>query len=101
MVITFYVQGSLLSVLTGPMYGPPITNIRQLKDSKLTLKITELIASLLQIQAKDNDEANMLLEIHEVLDNIDLNTFLDQLIKEKNFATFALSCKYTVYFKKN
>ncbi|CAG9766111.1 unnamed protein product [Ceutorhynchus assimilis] len=91
MVINFLVQGSLLSILTGPMYEPPLTNIKQLLDSKWIVKSPRVILPYLEFMSKGHPEMKEVLKRTIPFNDNSMNVLLDAIVKEENFATFMTS----------
>lgn len=93
MLINLFLQGSLISLLTGSMYGAPILSMAQLIESNLNVKVPAMIKSLLVLADPKNKELITILHRAETSRLIDFGYITDQLIKEKNFATFTLEGK--------
>ncbi|KAH1024235.1 hypothetical protein HUJ05_003757, partial [Dendroctonus ponderosae] len=90
MVINVFLQGSLTSLVTGSMYGPPISSMAQLIESNLNVKLTAMLKSFLEINDPKNKEFITILHRAETSQHVDFNYIIDQLIKEKDFATLTL-----------
>lgn len=93
MVISMFVQGNLVSVLSGSLYEPPITNMQQLIDSQMPFKTTELFKVFFQIhQAFIGDQAIIrLVDRLEITNEPNLLNTLDDVIKHRNYATLSVN----------
>lgn len=93
MVISMYVQGNLVSVLSGSLFEPPITNIQQLVDSQMPFKTTELFKMFFQIHPgfiTDRAIIQLVERLEITNEPILLNT-LDDIIKRRNYATLSVN----------
>lgn len=93
MVISMYVQGNLVSVLSGSLYEPPITNTQQLADSHIPFKTTELFKMFFQIHPgfiTDRAIIQLVNRLEITNEPILLNT-LDDVIKRRNYATLSVN----------
>ncbi|XP_066157826.1 uncharacterized protein [Euwallacea fornicatus] len=92
MVISFFVQGSLVSVLSGPAFEPAITTTQELIETNLPFKTSPMIKTLFVFYASFVNDPG-LKQLEKKLDKIDENlllNILDELIKTKNFSTIML-----------
>lgn len=88
-----FVQGNLVSVLSGPIFEPPITNIQQLVDSQMPFKTTELFKTFFQIHPgfiTDRAIIQLVDRLQITNEPILLNT-LDDVIKRRNYATLSVN----------
>lgn len=107
MVISMYVQGNLVSVLSGSLYEPPITNTQQLVDSHIPFKTTELFKMFFQIHPGFiTDRAIIqLVDRLEITNEPMLLNTLDDVIKRRNYATLSvngiINSQFDFFVKKN
>ncbi|XP_066251390.1 uncharacterized protein [Euwallacea similis] len=94
MVFSFFFQATTISSLTsGPIYEPPIKDIEQFLKSGHVMKMTRMNEMHLQYAKTFDPVSEMLLQHSLVVDEYDMLNVLDEMIKERKSATFALSGK--------
>ncbi|XP_019759928.1 uncharacterized protein LOC109537574 isoform X3 [Dendroctonus ponderosae] len=93
MVLSFYLQATLTSVLSGPTYEPSISSIEELVESGLPLKLTELFKLVFEFGTGSYQKPHMseLAKRIEVLDEPLLLNVLDAMIRDRNFATLMIN----------
>lgn len=92
MVIGLYVQGALVSVLSGSLFEPPVMNVHQLAASKIPFKTTELFKSMIKVHpglSTNRELIELVNRVQIINETILLNT-LDDLIKRKDYSTISI-----------
>lgn len=93
MVIGIFVQGALVSVLSGSLFEPPITNVYQLASSNIPFKTTELFKNMIKFHpglSTDPDLIQLVKRVQIIKEPILLNT-LDDLIKRKDYSIITIN----------
>lgn len=93
MVIGIFVQGALVSVLSGSLFEPPITNVHQLAASNIPFKTTELFKNMINLNpglSTDPDLIQLVERVQIIKEPILLNT-LDDLIKRKDYSIITIN----------
>lgn len=93
MVLSFYLQGTLTSVLSGPSYEPSISSIEELVASGLPLKLTELFKLVFEFGTGSYQKPHMLelAKRIEVLEEPLMLNVLDTMIRDRSFATLMIN----------